>query len=169
VQFSNISTNMQDLGRGERLLDYDTHRYRVTQKYTVNVGLGGQTTHTQQEVTADIWTASDIPALDAGFDRFTSAFSALIAGGADGSAKPLADALQGKAAPGFPLKTVITTTITPVGGTSVKTVTTTEVTGITRKALAESDFEVPRGYEVVDVAQILGGLRRSADTAYVPK
>lgn len=165
MQLSNVSATVDQLGAGERIAGYATRKYRVTQRYTATLTMMGRVQRTTYESTSELWTAGEIPALDAGFDRFTRSFGGLVSGGAHGTAKEVTDAMRGKAPTGFPVRSVITSVVTPAGRAPVRTLTTVEVSEITRGSIPATDFEVPTGYQITDMTQLMGSLRKMTDTS----
>ena len=60
------TTEVVDLGAGERILGYATHHYRNTAAYTMKVTIGGETCTRLSHDVAEVWTTDDVEA--PGFD-----------------------------------------------------------------------------------------------------
>lgn len=163
MEFKDVSADVEDLGAGETILGYATRKYRITQKYTIAVSIMGQSMSTTNSTAAEVWMAADVPGVSEGMNRFTESVGGALSGGA-GPAKPLVDALKGKAPKGTALKSVATTTVLKPGEEPETTVTTSVVTSITKTDINAAEFETPAGYEVMDLAELMKKMRGMIDT-----
>jgi hypothetical protein len=162
MEFKDVAVEVEDLGAGERLLGHATHKYRVTQRYTIAMSMMGQSIQTTNASSSEVWMAADVPGADA-MAKFTESIGGSMTGGAP-AAKPLADAMKGKMPKGTALKTVATMTVTQNSGTPTTTVSTVEVTAITKTDIDPAEFESPAGYEVMDLGDMMAKLRGMIDT-----
>lgn len=151
MNFKDVTSSVDDLGAGERILGHATRKYRITQGYTIEVSAMGFNRTMQIENTIESWMATDFaPADQKAFDEFSKNFAQSMSGMAaiGGEAmKKMAAELQARMPKGFPLKQVQTTSTTDEGRPST-TRSTMEVTSMQKTQLEPSVFQVPAGYTV---------------------
>lgn len=154
--YSDVSIDVQELGAGETMLGYATRKYRVRQRYTVSGGMRGSQPVQHDDVT-EMWMTTSIPGMDDGLQRFADVFGSAFGGGGSGGSTELAAAMKGKIPPGYPLKTVVTSTETRNGSAGQPQTTTLEVLDVTRTNIEASEFELPAGIQLLDPAMMMRG------------
>jgi hypothetical protein len=154
---SDVSVEVQELGAGETMLGLATRKYRVRQRYTTSGGMGGNAQPERHDDVSEIWMTTSMPGLSDGLQKFVDVLGSMFAGGGQGASKELADAMKGKVPPGYPLKTIVTSTVS-VGSTPGRPTTTTlEVLDVTKTNINASEFDVPAGIQVIDPAMMMRG------------
>ncbi len=150
---SDVSVSVDDLGAGEPILTYATRKYRVHMTYKMKSATGQSSMDSMMEMSV----SSDIPGLADGLQKFTESFGNAFGGLAGGSTRELSAALMSKMPKGYTLKAVIKSVETPASGPVRNSTSTIDVTGIAKASMEASEFEVPAGIQVMDLAQMMGG------------
>jgi hypothetical protein len=160
---SDLSTTVTDLGPGERLLGRSTHRYHVSRSYQMSVSILGRKSITRVKDEADTWVTNDFAGQRA-FEEFgrTFARNTAILGG---SATKKLEADAEKLPKGVPLKQVVTSTSTSEKGEARTTTTTMEMVDFSSGSFDAALFEVPAGYQVVDLKAQLAAASKAAEQA----
>jgi hypothetical protein len=146
---SDISSSVADLGAGESLLGRSTHKYHISRSYVVTLSILGRKSTTRQQDEVDAWITNDFAGQRAfeELGRVLVRSTAMLGGNAGKKLREDAD----KMPQGVPLKQVVTTTSTSDKGEARTTTTTMEMTELTPGSFDASLFEVPAGYQVVDL------------------
>jgi hypothetical protein len=158
MEATDISISVDDLGPGEAILGHPTHKYRLKQNYTLNMSTMGMQQSTRTESTTETWMSTDFPEAELrAFEGFNKTFGQSAGGiaamGGEGM-KKLNEELQAKMPKGFPLKQIVTGTMT-MQGRSQAMRTTMEVASMSKGTLEPSLFEIPEGYKVNDMTKML--------------
>lgn len=125
---------IKDLGPGERLQGYDTHRFQVL---------------VDGEVLEDLWLAPKLEvAAEIDLAGFDAVVQQMIGGGAGGQGYEQSEVYRALRAGGYPLRQVLFF----VGEKS-----TLEVTSVTVQEFAASDFAVPEGFSRIGYVELLFG------------
>lgn len=135
--FTNVSVNVEDLGVGDAMQGFPTHRYRVTTQYGLAIMGQSLNTSTVQEV----WTAQLPAAIHTPFD------GSIPQSMAGGSMKELYDktvVARSKLGTGTAIKSVTTSSIT--GPMNVTTVQTLEMSNIKQVNVDDAQLKVPDGF-----------------------
>ena len=65
MQVSGITVSVEDLGAGEPMDGYATHKFRLTESYTMTMHVAGQTKPTPSRSVTDVWMAPQLnPIMD---------------------------------------------------------------------------------------------------------
>lgn len=128
-------------GDGDLIEGYPTRHSRVQSSTTIQARALGYLTTTRIDMTSDIWSTDKLP-------QDAARQIQLPIHGGEGLEKMI-EATQGKL-PGFPLRSVSTTTMTIKGGSTVTMTTRSNVTNIRRATFAPSEFTLPSGLKKVD-------------------
>lgn len=124
---------VKDLGPGEKLQDYETHRYQVL---------------VDGEVLEELWLAPKLEvSREIDLAGFASAIQKMLGGG-PGQGYEESEAYRTLRAGGYPLRQVLHF----VGEKS-----TLEVTSVTVQQFSDADFAVPKGYSKVGYIELLFG------------
>ena len=139
MSIDNQSVDVADGGDGGTIHGYPTRKYVVTTSYDFAMKIMGMNRSSHIDMKTESWSTDKIPQ-----DSMTFVQMRGLRTGMDDLDKLIA--AQTAAVKGFPLKQVITTT-TSQGKKSDTQTTTMEVTSIEQTNIADSEFEVPAGYE----------------------
>jgi hypothetical protein len=157
---TDISVNVTDLGAGEAMLGFATHKYRVRQQYTMTTSMRGQSRTEKHDDVSELWMTTAMPGFTEGLEKFAENFGNAFGGAGQGASKDLAAAMAGKIPKGYPLKSIVTSNVTTGDGPARTTVTTLEVLDVTKASIDAAEFEVPAGIQVIDPAMMMRGRGR---------
>lgn len=145
---------VEDLGRGDLILGYATHRYRESLAYETRVTVGGDSCTRHVREVSELWVTPDsgFPDIEASMRRAASgAFSFL----SSDMLQKIADA-RGSRIRGTVIRR--TTTADPLAPPdSLPIHMRWEITELRRTRIGRSDFEVPASYNVRDMRAMAGG------------
>lgn len=167
MTMSNTSFRYKDMGAGESILGYKTRKVRTW--YASTMDLKVMMMPDQRIVSndsSDQWIATGI---DLGSPKNMELWARNFASGVKTTNPELAEELKkytneyGRN--GMALKTVTWSTQTDKKGKVTADTVTMEVTDLKTGALDPAIFEIPKGYEVVDMSQMMAGLSASMDSA----
>jgi hypothetical protein len=167
MTISDASFRFKDMGAGEALLGYKTRRVRTY--YTSTMEVKVMMMPDQKIVSSDSsdqWVATGI---DLGSPKSMEAWARSFASGVKSTNADLAAEMTkytneyGRGS--MALKTVTWSSQTDKKGKVTTDVTTMEVTELKKGDLDAALFEVPKGYEVVDMSQMMAGLGEKMDSA----
>ncbi len=161
MDVDNIKVEVEDLGSGEKMLGKSTHRYRVTRSYDMVVKVLMMKRKSRHESVQELWLTNDF-GTERAFEAFGRQFANRVASG--GSMQKLMEA-ETKVPRGFPMKTVMKSTDTDDKGKASTTSSTMEVTELAKANIDASVFEVPSGYETVDMGAAMKDARVKMDSA----
>jgi len=150
MDISDVKMAVEPMGAGERLLGYATTKYRITRSHTVSVSVFGRKNTTAHQSVTEAWVADKFIE-DRAFTAWAKSFTRGFGNATGDGLKKLMEAEQANMPKGFPLKQVQTSTDTDGKGKVSTSTTTMEMTELTKTSLDASLFEVPTGYEVVDL------------------
>lgn len=164
---SNTSFRFKDMGAGEALLGYKTRKVRTYYSSTIEFKV--MMMPDQKIVSndsSDQWVATGI---DLGSPKSMEAWARSFASGVKSTNADLAADMKrytneyGRGS--MALKTVTWSSQTDKKGKVTSDVTTMEVTELKKGDLDAALFEMPKGYEVVDMSQMMAGLGEKMDSA----
>jgi len=164
---SNTSFRFKDMGAGEALLGYKTRKVRTYYTSTMDVKV---TIMPDQKIvssdSSDQWVATGI---DLGSPKSMDAWARSFASGAKSTNADVAAEMTkytneyGRGS--MALKSVTWSSQTDQKGKVTTDVTTMEVTELKKGDLDAALFEVPKGYEVVDMSKLMAELGEMMDSA----
>ena len=156
MESSPINT-ITDLGEGERILGFATHRFRQAMEYTLKITVDGQTCAKPSREVSEIWTttAASLPDLTSAIQKFM------------GTSLPVGftskiDSLRNKTVKGTQLRRFTTITTPSSTGDTIRVHSTMEVTALKPDSVDAGDFEVPAGYNVMDTRASLADMDPAA-------
>lgn len=138
IKVSNPVVNVKDLGDGEKIEGYATHKRGIDISYDMSIDMGGQTMDMSMSTSTQAWVTDQIPTESATFLQTGELHTGFV------EIDKLI-AAQAKAIDGFPLKQTTTISMTQ-NGAKMDAKTTTTVSGIQKKAIPASEFVVPAGF-----------------------
>lgn len=166
MTMSNTSFRYRDMGAGEALLGYKTRKVRTW--YTSTMELKAMMMPDQKIVTSDSsdqWIATGI---DLGspknMEQWAKSFSSGVKTTNPELAAELAKFTNEYGRNGMALKTITWSTQTDKKGKVTADTMTMEVTDLKTGDIDPSVFEIPKGYEVVDLSQMMAGLGATMDS-----
>jgi hypothetical protein len=150
---ANPTSDLLDLGAGESILGHATRHYRQTVAYTMKFTIGGETCTKPSRQVSDFWTTNEVtlPDFTAAIQRFTGV--AVPAG-----LEQKLDSIWHKATKGAELRRIGTVTSTTAAGDTLRVVTTKEMTALNPDSVDAHDFEVPPGYNVMDMRDTMANM-----------
>jgi hypothetical protein len=151
---SDVTATVDDLGAGERLLGYATHKYRVHTTYKMATAGAAASNY---DTTMEMYVSTEVPGLADGLQKFTESFGGAFSGIAGGGSKDLAASLRAKMPKGYTLKMSAKSIETTASGETRNSTFGIEVTEISRISIEASEFEVPAGIQVMDLGQMMWG------------
>lgn len=148
------SSNVEDLGAGERILGHATHRYRITTTGTIDVTIMGRTCTKRTDGVEEMWMAPDVdlmPAMQTMMKHY---------GSSTGAGVPDLQQLgaSGPHLKGTALRTVSRTAATDATGKAVPVTTTTEYVELSQAPIAASVFVVPADYQIMDTRKLMADI-----------
>jgi uncharacterized protein DUF4412 len=154
TEIADVKVNVEDLGPGEPLEGYATHKYRLTQSYTMNITVMGRTMSTPSRSTTDLWIAPQLDDLmDPRSRPPTSPATGMMA-----ELTTQVTAAYAKVKKGLPLKRVTTSE----GARGRTTTVTMTITNVKETAISPSVFRVPAGYAKVEMMDAMGASAAAA-------
>jgi hypothetical protein len=141
MKFSNVKVEKVLEEKGEDILGYATKHYRFKTSYQMEMNFFGRSMANTVVQEEDIWAA---PKLKAAVMSVWSRKQMPSVG--DPELDKLVNSERGKV-DGLPLRTIVTSTTTDASGKSQVSKTTTEVTEVKEGNLDNAQFELPAGYQ----------------------
>lgn len=144
----------EELGAGERILGYSTRRVRVHSGSTMEMRVLGRTTRTTDSSVTEQWIASRPAGID---EQAMLAWSRAFGMGIQRTNPDMARLMtdyRRKYGDGLALRTIGMTTATDDKGKARTDTIRIDVTDLSRGALDPSLFEIPAGYQTVDMQQM---------------
>ncbi len=141
-KISDPKVTTRDLGKGEAIEGYPTHRTEVNSSYTMSIDAMGMPMKIGVQMSTESWFTDAIPAELTSFLQKQS-----ITTGIAEVDKLIA--AQPAAAQGFPLRQVTTFKMTQ-NGRVTDSKTTNTIHDVAKKQFADSEFVVPSGYKKTD-------------------
>lgn len=167
MTMSNTSFRYRDLGAGEPILGYKTRKVRTW--YTSTMELKAMMMPDQKVTTSDSsdqWIATNLPiGTSKSFEAWGKSFGAGVKSTNPALAAEMAKYTAEYAKTGMALKTVTWSTSTDKKGKVTADTLTMEVTELKSGDIDPSVFEIPKGYEVVDLGQAMAGASAAMDSA----
>ena len=158
------SSRIEDLGAGETILGFSTHKYRMTIGYTMEMSMMGRAVPMRTEQVTVAHMSDDVGLLDTGFELFEKSFRSSMGGLTGSEAASTITALNASRPKGFPLLQEMTSRIIR-GGDTTSTRSSFTVTELTRGGVDAADFTVPAGYARNDVGASARGALDEASAA----
>lgn len=138
LNIANQKVDVKNAGSGGLLEGYPTTRYVVDSRYDMSMKVMGMASSSRVHSITESWTTDKL-----GSELITFIQLKGLRTGVDSLDKLIES--QTRSVKGFPLKQVTTTTTTS-GKKSQTNTTTVTITGITKKSVAASQFQVPAGF-----------------------
>jgi hypothetical protein len=164
LSFKDQSFSYEDLGAGETILGSRTRKYRMRQKYTMEMRVMGIRRSNTEESVTDHWIASDVKGID---ERAMRRWSKAFGSGVKITNPELAQQMERflkESRGGMALKSVIVATHGDGKKTETDT-TTMEVVELKPATHEASIFTWPADYTVTDMGQVLAGVGDSLRAA----
>lgn len=139
---NNPTVNVREAGDGGTIEGYPTRKYLVDSSYELAIRVMGMSRKSQVESQTEAWVT----------DKIKPEFGTFIQQRGWKTGMEDFDKLidqQASAMKGFPLKQIVRTKTTS-GRNTESTTTTMTVTNIRETAVADSQFQIPAGYEKVE-------------------
>jgi hypothetical protein len=165
MTMSNTSFRFKDMGAGEAILGYKTRKVRTY--YTSTMEMKAMMMPDQKIVSndsSDQWIAS----IDLGSPKSMETWAKSFASGVKSTNPSLAAEMQkytneyGRT--GMALKTISWSTQTDKKGKVTADTLVMEVTDLKKGDIDVALFEIPKGYEVVDLSQMMAGISEKMDS-----
>ena len=152
---SNAKSEVRDLGPGEKIVDRDTHHYRVTRAATLTTRRSGQVCTRTVGGTEDIWISTD-SALKATLDVTLKPLSGLaglhpLLGE---SWTQLVDSSTKNVPEGVRLRSTRTERIVYPDGAAIERTLTSEFSEIAAAPIDSTLFALPKAYRVSDLREM---------------
>jgi len=164
MEVSDVNTQVEKLGAGDRLLGHPTTRYRVTRDYKMDVSVMGRHNRTTHHSVGEAWFATDNFIEDRVFSAWSKNFAGSMQGMVGDSFKKLMEAEE-KVPKGIMMKQVVTSTDTDEKGKARTGTMTMEMTELQKGSLDASLFEVPGSYKVTDMKAQMAAMSDSLKVA----
>ena len=103
MSVKDTSSRVEDLGAGETVLGYSTHKYRVSVGYTMEMTVMGRAMPMRTEQVTVVHMSDDTNLLASGFEVFEKAFRSSMGGLTGNEAAAAIKALNSNRPKGFPL------------------------------------------------------------------
>lgn len=164
LAFKDQSFSYEDLGAGETILGNRTHKYRLKQKYTLEMRVMGMRRSTTDETVTDQWIATSLKGID---ERAMKRWAKSFGSGVKVTNPELAAQMEKflrDSKGGLALKSVVVSTRNDGKKTETDT-TTMEVVDLKPASMDASIFTWPESYAVVDMGQMLAGAADSLRAA----
>jgi hypothetical protein len=157
VMAPNPSISVTDMGAGEPILGHATRHIRQLLSYSLKITVGDESCVKPLHEVADVWTTTEVtlPNITGAIQQFTGAKPP------NGFADKL-DSLQTKTLKGTALRRISTVTTTSPSGDTLRVTTTIEIAALKSDAVDPADFDVPAGYNVMDMRVMMANVDLSA-------
>jgi len=139
---ANPKVDVRDLGPGEKIEGYATKKKSVDTSYDMNIEAMGQKMTITMSMATESWVT----------DQLSTEWASFLQTGELRTGMPDIDKLiaaQAKGTTGFPLKQISKVHVEQ-NGMDMNMTTTTNVTSIVKKTIADSEFVIPAGFTKVD-------------------
>jgi hypothetical protein len=164
MSFRDQSFSYEDLGPGETILGSKTHRYRLKQKYTLEMRVMGMRRTNVEESITDHWIATNVKGLDErAMQRWAKSFGSGIRATNPELAAQM-DKFVRETKGGFALRSVVVATHNDGKKTETDT-TAMEIVDLKPASMDASIFTWPESYAVVDMGQVFAGAADSLRAA----
>lgn len=166
MTMSNVTFRFKDMGAGEPILGYQTRKVRTW--YTSTMELKAMMMPDQKITTSDSsdqWIAQGMGLGPQDMERWARSFAAGVKATNPELEAEMKKYANAYARSGIALRTVTWSTQTDKKGKVVADTLSTEVTDIKTGAIDASMFEIPKGYEVVDMGKVMADAMAAADSA----
>ena len=164
MTFKDQSFSYADLGAGETILGSKTRKFRLTQKYTMEMRVMGMRRSYTDETVTDQWIATDLKGVDErAMRKWAKAFGSGIKVTNPELAAQMEKFLRDSKG-GIALRSVMVSTHNDGKKTETDT-TTMEVVDLKSGNMDASLFTWPDSYQVVDMGQVFAGVGDSIRAA----
>lgn len=165
VTMSNQSFRFKDMGAGEPILGYKTRKVRTwytsTLEYKVMMMPDQKITTSDS---SDQWIATGIDMDAKNLENWAKRFGAGVKSTNPQLAADMQKYTNEYGRSGMALKTVTWSTQTDKKGKVTADTVTMEITDLKKGDIDASIFEIPKGYEVVDLSQMMAGVGAKMDS-----
>jgi hypothetical protein len=152
MEMSDVKIDTQELGAGETVQGYPTRHVRMNQNYTVTARVFGKAHVSKTESTIDYYFAPALKAKNP-FVQNSQAWANSFDMFNNPDYKSQMAAAQAKLT-GVPVKTVVRTVSTDDKGKQQTSVVTSEMLNFKNLDVPKSEFEIPTGYQLVQMPTI---------------
>jgi hypothetical protein len=152
MDVTNATSKVEELGPGETILGFTTRKFRVTNGYTVNMTVAGQTMSSQTQSVSTMDVSEQLGATAPAFQNFGERFANAFVGLGGNGMKQLME-LNGKLPKGLALsqEQVVTATVM---GRSTTTTSRMRVTSFERGGVEPAVFVLPAGLTTRTMMQL---------------
>ncbi len=154
MTMSDTSSQLEDLGPGQTVLGIPTHKYRVSIRYAMGMGLGEAVVSAKVATVATVQVSEAITALDPAFDAFRTKFMTDAGMPLAGTATAQLAALTRVQPRGFALISEQVMQMSMNGNETVVK-SSFRVTEFARGGVSAADVTVPSGFIVTDVTAMM--------------
>lgn len=164
LTFKDQSFSYEDLGAGETILGNRTRKFRLKQRYTMEMRVMGMRRSSTDETVTDQWIATELKGID---ERAMKRWARAFGSGVKVTNPELAaqmDRFMKDSKGGLALKSVVVSTRSDGKKTETDT-TTMEVVDLRPASMDASIFTWPESYAVVDMGQVFAGVGDSIRAA----
>lgn len=165
ITMSNTAFRFKDMGAGETILGYKTRKVRTW--YTSTMELKAMMMPDQTITTSDSsdqWIATGIDMDAKNLENWARRFGSGVKSTNPQLAADMQKYTNEYGRSGMALKTVTWSTQTDKKGKVTADTVTMEITDLKKGDLDAALFEVPKGYEVVDLSQMMAGVGAKMDS-----
>lgn len=164
MKVSNSSFRYKDLGAGDEILGYKTRHVRTWSTVTVEIKLPMMPDQkSTSSDSADHWIATGMDVGAEELANWAKAFSAGVLASAPEIDEQIRKFTDEYSKSGLALRTTTWSTTTDGKGKAVSDVVTTEVTDLKKGSLDPSLFQIPKGYEVIDMEKMMSEMKTGDD------
>ncbi|MEO7963898.1 MAG: DUF4412 domain-containing protein [Gemmatimonadaceae bacterium] len=164
MEVSGVSTNVEKVGAGEKILGHATTKYRVTRDHQMDVTVLGRHNRTTHHSVTEMWYANDEFIADKAFEAWSKSFTGTLNGISGDAFKTLMEAEQ-KVPKGIVMKQVMKSTDTDDKGKVIENTFSMEMQELAKTSLDASLFTVPSGYQVTDMKAQMAAMSDSMKVA----
>lgn len=166
ITMSNTSFRFKDMGAGEAILGYKTRRVRTwytsTMEYKIMMMPDQKFTNADS---SDQWVASGIDVDGKNLEQWARSFASGVKSTNPELVAEMKKYTNEYGRSGLALKTVTWSTQTDKKGKVIADTMTMLITDIKSGAIEASVFEIPKGYEVVDMSAMIANAGAAMDSA----
>jgi hypothetical protein len=164
MDVSDVSTSVDKLGPGEKILGHSTNKYRITRDYKMDIAVFGRHNRTTHHAVSETWFATDNFIEDRTFEAWAKNLAGSFQGIGGDAFKKLMEG-EAQIPKGIMMKQVTTSTDTDDKGKEKSSTMTMEMTELQKGGIDASLFKVPEGYQVTDMKAQMSALNDSLKVA----
>ncbi len=165
MTMSGTSFRFKDMGAGETILGYKTRKVRTWYSSTIEMKFAMINNRITTNDSSDQWIASGVGIDPKTMESWAKSFGAGVKSTNPELAAELKKYTNEYGRSGLALKTITWSTQTDKKGKVTADTILMEVTDLKTGAIDPSVFEIPAGYEVVDMSQMVAGVGAAMDSA----